>query len=112
VTGFNLFDRAAPGLTKGITVTLEAGTWFYTYIDVPAGFTNLSIFATNLPPPSTPPLQLYLNYGVRPDFSNYLESVWLTNGVTTPGIPFPTARRSCPDGISSAFTIPTPCRTS
>jgi subtilisin-like proprotein convertase family protein len=68
-------------LTQGITVPLAAGTWFYTYIDVPAGFTNLSIFATNLPPTSTSPLQLYLDYGVQPDFSNYLESVWLTNGL-------------------------------
>ena len=51
------------------------------YIDVTAGFTNLSIFATNLPPASIPPLQLYLNYDVQPNFTNYLEFVLLTNGV-------------------------------
>ena len=81
VTGFNLLIEPHQDLTKGITVTLAAGTWYYGFIDVPAGFTNLSIFATNLPPPSTPPLQLYLDYGVQPNFTNYLEFVLLTNGL-------------------------------
>jgi subtilisin-like proprotein convertase family protein len=85
VTGFNLLIEPHQNLMGGITVTVAGGTWFYTYIDVPAGFTNLSIFATNLPPTSVPPLQLYLDYAVQPDFTNYLEFVLLTNGVTTPG---------------------------
>ncbi len=67
----------------GAYVTVPPLGWFIDYIDVPAGFTNLGIFATNLPPTAVPsPLQLYLNYNVQPTFSNYLESVWLTNCIT------------------------------
>jgi subtilisin-like proprotein convertase family protein len=81
VTGFNLLIEPHQDLggALGATVAVPANAWFIDYVDVPAGFTNLSIFATNLPPPSVPPLQLYLNYDVRPDFSNYLEFVLLTN---------------------------------
>jgi subtilisin-like proprotein convertase family protein len=81
VAGFNLLVEPHQDLTGGITNTLAGGTWFYTYIDVSAGFTNLSIFATNLPPTSTLPLQLYLDFNVQPDFTNYLEFVLLTNGL-------------------------------
>jgi len=71
-------------MTGGETNTVKPLSWFYDYIDVPPGFTNLSVFATNLPPTSTPPLRLYLNVTNRPDFSNYLEEADLTNG-TPPG---------------------------
>ena len=81
VQNFTMMIEPHQDLTKEITVTLGAGTWYYGFIDVPAGYTNLSIFATNLPPNSVPPLQLYLNYNVRPDFLNYLDFVLLTNGV-------------------------------
>ena len=41
-------------LTKGITVVVQPGTWFYDYIDVPVGYTNLTVSATNLPPTVVP----------------------------------------------------------
>ncbi len=79
VTGLTLFIEKHQDLSQGITVNIAPGTWFYTFLDVPPGFTNLSIYATNLPPTVTPPLQLYLDYNVQPDFSNYLDRVDLTN---------------------------------
>ncbi|MGB8368199.1 MAG: LamG-like jellyroll fold domain-containing protein [Verrucomicrobiia bacterium] len=83
VQNFTMMIEPHQDLTKGVgvLVTIAPGGWYYTYIDVTAGFTNLSIFATNLPPASIPPLQLYLNYDVQPNFTNYLEFVLLTNGV-------------------------------
>ena len=86
VASFNLLIEPHQDLTGGITFTLAGGTWFYTYIDVPAGFTNLSIFATNLPPTSVPPLQLYLDFNVQPGFTNYLFEADLTN---SPFGPYP-----------------------
>jgi subtilisin-like proprotein convertase family protein len=62
-------------------VTVDAGAWFYDYIDVPVGYTNLLLVATNLPPTAVPPLQLYLNNDVPPDFTTFLVRTELTNGV-------------------------------
>ena len=56
VQNFTMLIEPHQDLSKGPTVTVAAGTWYYGFIDVTAGFTNLGIFATNLPPPSTPPL--------------------------------------------------------
>ena len=36
----------------GISITIPAGGWFIDYVDVPAGYTNLTFYATNLPPTS------------------------------------------------------------
>jgi subtilisin-like proprotein convertase family protein/sugar lactone lactonase YvrE len=66
-----------------ITVTVEPGTWFYDFVDVPVGYTNLLVLATNLPPQSVPPIQLFLNNDVPPDFFTFLEETDLTN--STPG---------------------------
>ncbi len=83
VQNFNMIIQPHQNIKGlGAYVTVPPRGWFIDYIDVPAGFTNLSIFATNLPPNSVPPLQLYLNYNVQPDFTNYLESVGLTNCAT------------------------------
>ncbi|HXI69856.1 MAG TPA: S8 family serine peptidase [Verrucomicrobiae bacterium] len=86
VTGLTLFIEKHRDLKDGFDVFIPPGSWFYTFLDVPPGFTNLSIFATNLPPTVTPPLQLYLNFNVQPDFSNFLDFVLLTNaGPLGPG---------------------------
>ncbi len=70
-------------LKNGIQVTIQPGTWFYDYIEVPVGYTNLLVAATNitLPPSISQPVQLYLNYNTQPTFSNYLAEVDLTNGI-------------------------------
>jgi glucuronoarabinoxylan endo-1,4-beta-xylanase len=84
VQNVSLLIEPHQDLTKGlgVQVTVPPLGWFIDYVDVPAGFTNLGLFATNLAPTSVPPLQLYLNYDVQPDFLNYLEFVLLTNCVS------------------------------
>jgi subtilisin-like proprotein convertase family protein len=54
-------------------------SWSYNYIDVPPGYTNLTVFGTNLPATSVPPLQMYLNVTNPPTFSNYLFEADLMN---------------------------------
>ena len=73
-------------LQHGITVTVQPHSWSYEYIDVPVGYTNLTVGATNVtaPPSVAPPVTLYLNYNTDPTFSNYLAKVDLVNG-TPPG---------------------------
>jgi subtilisin-like proprotein convertase family protein len=83
-TAFSMLIQPHLNPQKGVTVNIPPGSWYYNYVDVPLGYTNLSVFATNLPPTVTPPLQLYLNIGTQPDMTNYLETTWLTNG-TPPG---------------------------
>ncbi|MEI6197441.1 MAG: S8 family serine peptidase, partial [Verrucomicrobiota bacterium] len=83
VTGLTIFIEKHQKLTEGITVAIPPGTWFYTFLDVPPGYTNLSVSATNLDNPLiVPPLELYLDYNVQPDFSNYLDMAFLTNCAT------------------------------
>ena len=75
-------DLVGGGLT---TNTVPPLSWLYDYVDVPVGYTNLLVVATNITaPPGTFPMQLYLDYERQPDFSNYLARVELTNG-TPPG---------------------------
>jgi subtilisin-like proprotein convertase family protein len=73
-------------LKHGIYVTVQPHSWSYEYIDVPVGYTNLTVGATNVtaPPSIAPPVTLYLNYNDVPTFSNYLAKVDLVNG-TPPG---------------------------
>ena len=83
VTGLTIFIEKHRKLTEGIQVAIPPGTWFYTFLDVPPGYTNLSVSATNLDNPLiVPPLELYLDYNVQPDFSNYLDMAFLTNCAT------------------------------
>ncbi|HZI30726.1 MAG TPA: proprotein convertase P-domain-containing protein, partial [Candidatus Binatia bacterium] len=81
ITGFTMNIRPHKKLTEGlVVVTVPAQSWFYDYVDVPVGYTNITVVATNLPPTSKPlPIQLYLNYKVLPDFTNYLVRADLTN---------------------------------
>jgi subtilisin-like proprotein convertase family protein len=72
-------------LTSGVTNTIPPLSWSYNYIDVPPGYTNLTVFGTNLPATSVPPLQMYLNVTNPPTFSNYLFEADLTN--SPPGQP-------------------------
>jgi subtilisin-like proprotein convertase family protein len=66
-------------LTSGVTNTIPPLSWSYNYIDVPPGYTNLTVFGTNLPATSVPPLQMYLNVTNPPTFSNYLFEADLMN---------------------------------
>ena len=86
VTGFTM--KIEPHVdTNGLqTVYVPPHSWYYDYKDVPVGYTNLLVVATNMtiPPALNPPVGLYLNYQTQPAVSNYLVRADLTNG-TPPG---------------------------
>ena len=81
ITSFTVVIQPHLDLTKGLQqVTVQPYSWYYGYVDVPVGYTNISVVATNLTPPFSPAIQLYLNYNVEPDFTTYLAEADLTNG--------------------------------
>lgn len=85
LTGFTMrIDPHVPLDGSGKTNHVDAHQWSYDFIDVPVGVTNLTIFATNLPSTSTPPIQLYVQLNAQPDTNNYDKMALLVNG-TTPG---------------------------
>jgi subtilisin-like proprotein convertase family protein len=81
ITGFTMNIQPHQDLTHGVTVTIQPGAWFYGYVDVPVGYTNILVAATNLPPTSVPPIQMYFNTNTEPNFTSYLIKTLLTNGV-------------------------------
>ena len=97
VQNFTLLIQPHVPLTSGVTNTIPGNSWSYNYIDVPPGFTNLSVFGTNLPPTAVPPLQMYLNVTNPTTFSNYLFEADLTN--SPPGQP------AYPSGIDPGNSI-------
>jgi subtilisin-like proprotein convertase family protein/sugar lactone lactonase YvrE len=76
-------------LQNGVTNTLAAGQWFYDYVDVPAGATNLTISATNLNGTlnSLPilPLDVFVRFGADPTTNTYDKMMVLPT--TTPPPP-------------------------
>jgi subtilisin-like proprotein convertase family protein len=85
VQNFSLLIQPHVPLTSGVTNIIPGHSWAYDYIDVPPGYTNLTVLGTNLPTVSVPPLQMYLNVTNVPTFSNYLSEADLTN--SPPGQP-------------------------
>jgi subtilisin-like proprotein convertase family protein len=77
----NLTIQPHQDLQQGITVTVQPGTWFYGYIDVPLGATNLTITATNLTGSVTPPLELFVKLGAPPTTNSFDGSAL----INTPG---------------------------
>ena len=79
----NLFIQPHLPLETGSTNTVAPGGWFYDFIDVPDGYTNLTVFATNITAtPPTPPVQLFLNVGAQPTLTSFLLEADLTNPPT------------------------------
>jgi subtilisin-like proprotein convertase family protein len=75
-------------LLAGVTVSIQGGGWFYGYLDVPPGATNLTISATNvtLTPDFLNPLQLFAKFGSFPTLTNFDKMTLLNNpGLTGPG---------------------------
>jgi subtilisin-like proprotein convertase family protein len=68
VTGFNMLVEPHHPLDKGITTILGPLGWFYEYIDVPPGATNLTIYATNLT--GTGQVDLFVKVGARPTLTD------------------------------------------
>ncbi|HEY3760952.1 MAG TPA: S8 family serine peptidase [Verrucomicrobiae bacterium] len=76
---------------KGIVVSIPPGAWYYNFVQVGPGFTNLTVAATNLPPTiGPPPLELYLNHNTEPTASNFLFEADLTNYPPGLGLTYPT----------------------
>jgi alpha-tubulin suppressor-like RCC1 family protein/subtilisin-like proprotein convertase family protein len=78
------------GITKhqpltgnGVTSVVQPGTWFYDFVDVPDGITNLQVFGTNLTAivDTANPLQMFLLNGAPPTTNDFDFEVLLTNGV-------------------------------
>jgi subtilisin-like proprotein convertase family protein len=69
----------------GAIVAVPPGGWFIDYVDVSAGYTNLTFYATNVTTPlAVAPIQMYEKYGDEPTLTDWDQSDWLTNG-TPPG---------------------------
>ncbi len=66
---------------SGVTVTIPPKAWFIDYMDVLPGYTNLTFYATNLPPTAQPPyaIQMYEQFGGEPTLTNYDQEADLTN---------------------------------
>ena len=71
VQGFTLLIQPHQPLRQGLTQPVPGSSWFYTFVDVPPGATNLTINATNLStnPIHGPnhPLQLVVKFRVQTD---------------------------------------------
>ncbi len=68
-------------LTAGAIVSIPPDSWFIDFVDVPPGYTNLTFFATNLPPIFFPPSQLkmYEKFNAEPPFTDFDFEADLTN---------------------------------
>jgi len=65
-----------------LTVTVPPMGWYYDYINVGVGYTNLLVVATNLAPTAVPfPIQLYVQPGSEPTLASTNDEVLLTNCV-------------------------------
>jgi subtilisin-like proprotein convertase family protein len=75
VTAFQLTIQPHQDLTKGINIpSLASGEFFMDFIDVPVGFTNLTIAVTNFTPVGTlGPLQVFIKFGSPPTVSDFDE---------------------------------------
>ena len=80
-------------LENGITVTIPPGGWFIDYMDVGVGYTNLTFYATNLPPTVQPPVQMFEKVGNEPTLTDFDQEADLTNCLSGlyPTGPFPGA---------------------
>ncbi|MGA2248307.1 MAG: LamG-like jellyroll fold domain-containing protein, partial [Verrucomicrobiota bacterium] len=71
----------------GVIISVPPGGWFYDWVDVPPGYTNLTFYGTNVTtglPAGTPPIQMYEELGNDPTLDIYDQEATLTNG-TPPG---------------------------
>ncbi|MGA3283012.1 MAG: S8 family serine peptidase [Verrucomicrobiota bacterium] len=87
VMNFNLTIVPHKDLTHGVNVTALPRSFSPpVFIDVPVGYTNLTVFATNLPPSSVPPLELFVKLGSPPTLADTNFEVLLNNpGPLGPG---------------------------
>ena len=85
VAGFNLTLAPHQDLTNGIDVTVAPNSWCHTgYIDVPVGYTNLTISGTNVSVEFStshcpPPLEMFVELGSPPTLADTNSEALLTN---------------------------------
>ena len=80
VSQFNLLITPHRDIKQpGITVTIPPGGWFVDYVTVPPGYTNLTFYATNLPPVITPALRMYEKFNAEPTLTDFDFEAGLTN---------------------------------
>ena len=66
----------------GGIVTVPPNGWFIDYVEVPAGYTNLTFDATNVSVTMVaPPIQMYEKFGNDPTLTDYDQEADLTNGL-------------------------------
>ncbi len=84
VERFTMFIKKHEDLQKGITITsLGVTNWFYTFIDLPAGVTNLTVFATNYTAvPLLNPIDLFIRLGQEPNLTNFDKMTIISNSVS------------------------------
>ncbi len=88
VQNFTMFikKRTPLGNGSGETNTLAAQQWFYDFVDVPPGATNLIISVTNLT--SGPlPLDVFVKLGAQPTTNDYDKMMVVTNTPPPPPPP-------------------------
>ena len=86
VASYNLTIMPHKDLTKGINVVVAPNSWSEpVFIDVPAGYTNLTVSGTNVSVEllstavATPPLELFTKLGFIPTAADTNDEVLLTN---------------------------------
>ena len=79
VLNTQMFLKKYQNPRDGLFVTVEPGQWFYTYLTIPAGYTNLELFGVNtngianrITANSPNAMQMYLNTGSDPNQTTYL----------------------------------------
>ena len=89
VQNFTMFikKRTPLGNGSGDTNTVAPQQWFYDFVDVPAGATNLTISVTNLTTSALYPLDVFVKLGAQPTTNDYDQmAVVPTTPLPQPGI--------------------------
>ncbi len=70
--GYSLTIQPKQDLNGAIEAfSIPPGSWFYGFVDVPPGATNLTVTATNTPPLANPPLELFVKFGSEPTTNSF-----------------------------------------
>jgi choice-of-anchor C domain-containing protein len=83
ITRFDLVIQPHRNLKQpGVIVSVPPGGWFIDYVDVGAGYTNLTFYATNVTTVvAAPPIQMYEKLNNDPTLTDYDQEATLTNGL-------------------------------
>jgi len=84
VDNFTLAIYPANGLGGGTNVTVQPNSWFYGFVVVPPGATNLTVIVTNFTGTASPPLEMFIKYGALPTTNSFDEMTEITNATLIP----------------------------